>query len=265
MLTLFHRLQAGVMKAVIHKVRMRVPRSLRLIAASTPVLGSVLRGLDPLRDPDYIWKLPAPLEGVRFRVVDPSERQYVTAPYEPAVVAAMQAVVRPGMTCIDAGAHIGFMTLLMALKVGSDGCVFAFEPSDANCDRLRANLALNAIQNTTVVQAFVSSKSGVVSLARGPSSFEHRLSIQRDDLNAVDSVALEQYFVDKRVDFVKLDVEGADELAVEGMRGVLIRDHPTILIEDHGAPTDAAKGILLSLGYRFTEIDGAHTLAAPAS
>lgn len=230
---------------------------------ATPLLGSAVRRLDPLRDPRYVWKLDAPLEGMRFRVVDPSERQYVTAPYEPAVVAAIRSVVKPGMTCVDAGAHIGYITLLMAQEVGRKGWVFAFEPSPVNCDRLRMNIALNAIENATVVQAFVASTNGTATIGLGPSSFEHRLDSTSARSSSVESVALERYFDDKRVDFVKLDVEGADELAVKGMRGLLTRDKPTILIEDHGAPTIAARGILASLGYQFTEIDNAHALAVP--
>jgi FkbM family methyltransferase len=211
----------------------------------------------------YVWKLSGPLEGMRFRVVDPSERQYVTAPYEPAVVEAVRSVVRPGMTCVDAGAHIGYMTLLMSREVGADGQVFAFEPSPTNCDRLRTNMELNAVENTTIVEAFVASANGTATLGTGPSSFEHRLDSTPARSTTVESVALESYFVDKHVDFVKLDVEGADELAVEGMRGILTRDKPTILVEDHGAPTFAAKEILASLGYRFTEVDNAHVLAVP--
>ncbi len=200
---------------------------------------------------------------MRLRIVDPSERQYVTAPYEPAVVEAIRSAVTPGMTCVDAGAHIGYMTLLMAREVGDRGWVFAFEPSPVNCDRLRANIALNAVQNATVVQAFVSSADGTAALGTGLSSFEHRLDPTSSLSSAVESIALERYFADRRVDFVKLDVEGADDLAVEGMRGVLIRDKPRILVEDHGAPTIAARAILASLGYRFTEVDDAHVLGAP--
>jgi FkbM family methyltransferase len=226
-------------------------------------MGSIVRRLDPLRDPEYVWKLNEPFQGMRFRVVDPSERQYVSAPYEPAVVAAIRSVVRSGMTCIDAGAHIGYMTLLMAHEVGRDGHVFAFEPSSENCGRLRTNLALNAVENATVVQAVVSSTAGAATLGSGPSSFEHHLDVSSTQASVVESVTLDAYFVDKRVDFVKLDVEGAEELAVKGMYAVLARDKPTLLIEDHGAPTTAAKAILASLSYLFTDVDSAHVLAKP--
>jgi FkbM family methyltransferase len=252
-----------MIKSLVHQTRMRLPLSLRRLAAATPFLGSVLRRLDPLTDSNYVWKLPEPLAGMRFRVFDPSERQYVTARYEPSVVAAIRSVVEPGMTCVDAGAHIGYMTLLMATLVGSEGWIFSFEPSPVNCDRLRVNIELNAIENATVVQAFVSSTDGTAPLGIGASSFEYGLAADSEVSTTVDSVALERYFADQHVDFVKLDVEGADELAVQGMRGILTRDKPTILIEDHGAPTIAAKKILGGLGYRFTEVDNAHALALP--
>ncbi len=242
---------------------MHLPPGLRRAVLCVPFVHAVARRIDPLRDPGYVWTLTGPLEGARFRVAEPSERQYVTAPYEPAVVAAVTAMVRPGMTCVDAGAHIGYMTLVMARAARANGRVVAFEPSEINCTRLRENLALNSVENATVVQAFVSAGDGQAHLADGPSSFEHHLGIADGESPTAPSVTLDRYFDRMTVDFVKLDVEGADELAVQGMMRILAEDRPAVLIEDHGAPTAAAKAILASLRYSFSEIDDAHVLAEP--
>jgi FkbM family methyltransferase len=243
---------------------MHLPPGLRRTVLRTPFVHAVARRIDPLRDPGYVWTLKGPLDGARFKVAEPSERQYVTGPYEPAVVAAVTAIVKPGMTCVDAGAHIGYMTLVMARAAGAKGRVVAFEPSEINCTRLRENLALNSVENATVVQAFVSAGDGHARLAHGPSSFEHHLGVADGESPKAPSVSLDGYFEGTTVDFVKLDVEGADELAVQGMRRILAEDRPTVLIEDHGAPTAAAKAIFASLRYTFREIDDAHALAEPA-
>jgi FkbM family methyltransferase len=249
--------------ALVHRFRKRLPSALQKAIARVPLARVAARRIDPFRDPGYIWTLTGPLDGARFKVAEPSERQYITGPYEPAVVEALESAVRPGMTCVDAGAHIGYMTLIMVRAAGPTGCVVAFEPSETNCGRLRENLALNSVENAIVVQAFVSAGEGLAHLADGPSSFEHHLDVAGGELETAPSVALDGYFADRKVDFVKLDVEGADELAVEGMRRILAEDRPTVLLEDHGAPTVAAKTILASLGYTFSEVDRAHALALP--
>jgi FkbM family methyltransferase len=250
-------------KALVQRIQKRLPSGLRKAMARAAFVRAAARRIDPFRDPGHIWTLTGPLDGARFKVAEPSERQYITGPYEPAVVEALKSAVRPGMTCVDAGAHIGYMTLILVRAAGPNGRVIAFEPSESNCDRLRENLALNSVENATVVQAFVSAGEGRAHLADGPSSFEHHLDVAGGELETAPSVALDGYFADRRVDFVKLDVEGADELAVEGMRRILAEDRPTVLLEDHGAPTIAAKAILASLGYAFSEVDQAHALALP--
>jgi FkbM family methyltransferase len=241
---------------------MLLPSRLRQAVGRVPLVRTAARRFDPLRDPSFVWTLRGALDGAAFKVVDASEHQYITGPYEPAVVAAIGSSVRSGMTCVDAGAHIGYMTLVMARAVGPLGRVYAFEPSETNCRRLRENLRLNAVENTVVEQAFVAAAEGSVRLADGPSSFEHHFDASEGDLAT--SVALDGYFAGRRVDFVKLDVEGADDLAIEGMRRILAEYRPALLIEDHGEPTVAAKAILISLGYTFSEVDQAHVLATPA-
>jgi hypothetical protein len=55
-------------------------------------------------------------------------RAYFFGTYEPENVAVIKQVCQPGMTVMDVGAHEGYLTLVMAAKVGSSGQVFAFEP-----------------------------------------------------------------------------------------------------------------------------------------
>lgn len=246
-----------------HRARAWLPAGLRRVLRRLPGVAGIGRRLDPLRDPTFVWSLGPPLQGARFRIAEAAESQYVTGPYEPAVAATVARVVRPAMTCVDAGAHIGYMTLVMARASGQHGRVYAFEPGEANCSLLRENLALNGIANVVVVAAFVADRDGAAHLLRGPSSYEHRLA-EGGGGDEIASVTLDRQLADVKVDFVKLDVEGADARAVEGMRRILARDRPIVLIEDHGPPTDDAKAILASHGYAFRPVDAAHALAVPA-
>ncbi len=71
-----------------------------------------------------------------------SEKDYWLGTYEPELQAVLADLVQPGMVAYDVGANIGYISLLLARRVGEAGKVFAFEALPANLERLRLNLAL---------------------------------------------------------------------------------------------------------------------------
>ncbi len=60
--------------------------------------------------------------------------------------------VRPGMTCLDVGANVGFYTLLFSSLCGDSGKVVAFEPHAGNCAILRRHLEPNSCGNAEIRQ-----------------------------------------------------------------------------------------------------------------
>ena len=72
------------------------------------------------------------------------------ANYEREEAAFARGQLKPGDTAIDVGAHIGFFTMLMAAAVGRGGCVYAFEPFDANADLLERSIAENDFHDRVV-------------------------------------------------------------------------------------------------------------------
>ena len=64
--------------------------------------------------------------------------------YEPVFAAVVAETVRAGNVCYDLGAHIGYYSLVMAVRAGADGAVHAFEPYAPNAERLREHAARNA-------------------------------------------------------------------------------------------------------------------------
>ena len=69
---------------------------------------------------------------------------------EPDTVNYFNMAVKPGMTAIDVGAHVGYYTLLFSRLVGEAGEVFAFEPEADNFEMLQRNIALNRPRNVTL-------------------------------------------------------------------------------------------------------------------
>jgi FkbM family methyltransferase len=58
----------------------------------------------------------------------------------------------PGDHVVDIGANIGAFAILAGSKVGTTGRVFAYEPDPTTCERLRANVRLNGLENVVVVE-----------------------------------------------------------------------------------------------------------------
>jgi len=77
-----------------------------------------------------------------------------------------EQILKPGDSVVDAGAYIGTHTLYFSQKVGSQGCVFAFEPQKIPFQLLCRNIALNSLTNVKPLQAALGEKRGSVNVAR---------------------------------------------------------------------------------------------------
>jgi FkbM family methyltransferase len=184
------------------------------------------------------------LAGARLLLDLQEEKDYWLGTYEPELQSAVKELVQPGMVAYDAGANIGYISILLARVVGEKGRVFAFEALPANLERLRSNLALNGLQDRVqVIEAAVADCSAPVQFLVGPSGgmgkaagsagrqAEYSQSINVSGL-ALDDFVYSQGNPSPQV--VKMDIEGGEVLALPGMRRLLKEAHPYILLELHG-------------------------------
>jgi FkbM family methyltransferase len=141
---------------------------------------------------------------------------------DPDTASFLSAFLKPGMVFVDVGANIGEYTLRAARLVGPAGDVHAFEPSPASFTLLQANVAQNGYENVAAVRAALGDSNGTVSLR-----IEEDPSLNRLDLVSetqpvpcitVDSFRLDSYWApqNRRIDLIKLDVEGAELLVLRG-------------------------------------------------
>jgi len=130
-------------------------------------------------------------------------------------------LIKPGDVVVDLGANIGYFTLIFAGLVGEHGHVFAFEPEAANFELLSRNVALNDYGNVTLAQKAVSSTNGTARLYVTENPTDHRLYDSHDGRAYVnvDTVRLGDFLAGKAtsVDFIKMDIQGAEGRALEGM------------------------------------------------
>lgn len=154
--------------------------------------------------------------------------------------------LRAGMHVADIGANVGYYSLLMADMVGETGRVLAVEPNPAVASLLRANLLMGGFgARAEVEQAALGAApedGGRLAVPAGapmnaalmPQGAEDGLAVRVTTLDAL----LEGW---PRLDLVKIDAEGAEAEILAGMRGVLARWRPHLVIEvNAGRGYDAA-------------------------
>lgn len=167
----------------------------------------------------------------------------------------LEAQAAPGETWLDVGAHYGYTAIAMAERVGSKGRVFAFEPSLTTVGYLNRTRALNGYEQVRVVPFGLGREPELtpieVAVSRGMAN--HALGGEGTEL--IYSVALEAVWpalagADRRVHGVKVDVQGAEQGVLEGMRGILAEQRPKLALELHpGVDRSAILALLAGCGY----------------
>jgi FkbM family methyltransferase len=190
--------------------------------------------------------------------------------YEPHITRIIISNLRPGDVACDIGANIGFFSLLCCSIVGSQGRVLSFEPYSVNVKFLHLNKHLNGFDNLTIFPFALSDKpgllfldhmgtNGVVSPATGDP-----VSVMSSEIvyaNKLDNVCKD---LDK-LDLLKIDIEGAEYLALKGGESILRRQMPIILAEfsppalravSEVSATDFLASLMMTDSYRLYAFDG---------
>lgn len=156
--------------------------------------------------------------------------------HEPNLTSYVRQSVAPGDHVVDVGANIGYFTLLFASLASDDGHVTAFEPDPTNADLLCENIERNDFndRNVTVVREAVTDEVGTTSLHQhAESSGAHSVdeSVVRDGSEIDVRETTVDASLTEPVDFVKIDVEGAEPRVLDGLSDTIQTDRPTLVFE----------------------------------
>jgi FkbM family methyltransferase len=205
-----------------------------------------------------------------------------TGRYEPQETAVVQAVLKPGMTFVDVGANWGYFTLLAAHLVGPSGCVLSLEPDPRLHRILQMNLTINRLSQVKPFAVAAAASAGWLTLAGFQESKGNfglsRVVGDQGCRSQTDGCGggVERFRVSARplddvlaragvatVDLMKMDIEGAEGLALQGMqqylsqqriRRLMLELHPQQLAE-HGQVASELIRQLRHFGYVSWRID----------
>ena len=181
---------------------------------------------------------------------------------EPTVEKAIRSLLRPGDTFVDAGANIGFYTVLASQLAGADGHVIAFEMIPTTADILRSHVTQNDCANVTIVEGALAEASGKVLKASIMSGKSGQASIVRSNGTneiEVETVVLAEQLADyPSIRLIKMDLEGAELGALKGLEEDLGKVQ-AIIFENRGAEDVVA--FIQKHGFEVIRLDGNNALA----
>ena len=226
-----------------------------------------------LTPPHRLWMTA--LEGFRFWF-NTSDRDMgvvmAMGQYEAESVRFIRKVLRPGMTCIDAGAQTGFYTCLMASVVGEGGMVHAFEPMPASYELLVKNVQENRFETRVHTYQLACSNAATEIEASQVGAMYVAGAVPGCPPVSMRAIPVDE-MVQGPVDLIKIDVEGHEPAAIEGMRQLIQRSHPVIVSECNeywlkscsGTSSGAYVGLLNSFGYHVFDINDLSVAVTPDS
>jgi FkbM family methyltransferase len=193
---------------------------------------------------------------------------FILGTHEPNVMKVLNQNLKENMFAIEIGSHIGYFSLYLCNRLKENGKLVLFECSPGVVKLLKRNIEINGFekfvkieesavsdQNSTMDLYITDNSEGAThSIIGGLAGLGKKIEIQ--------TLTLDEYFnlnkIERKLDFLKIDAEGAEGLILKGAKEVIMKYRPTILIEMHtidGSTYKLAEELLSEFNYSFEVFD----------
>ena len=177
-----------------------------------------------------------------------------------------------GDVFVDIGANAGYFTIIAASKVGEDGLVYAFEPNPKLSENLKLSLEKNNLsKRVEVINKAISnsdskteelymsndnSNDGISSLKPGEIHLESG-DLSKLNTMEVETITFDNFIINKsknNIKIIKIDIEGAEYEALQGMHDFLVSNKPKYLICETTMNNNVCE-LLTNYGYKYEPIE----------
>lgn len=193
---------------------------------------------------------------------------YYFGMFEPQCIKVFKSLISEGDVVFDIGGNIGLYSIVGSPRVGESGYIYTFEPALFHCETIKYNIELNRFKNVAVIQSALSDFVGHINLSLPKGSNKGGYTIA--DLDTEEAASLEskikvttldEFIREEKINLaklslIKMDIEGAETLALKGMSKVLdlkpsllMEVNDTALVRFNSNSEDLC-GILNALGYK---------------
>ncbi len=233
-------------------------RSIRYIPGVAALQRAILRVF--LEGQEFEHMINAgPAKGLKYPVLLPDDKGVWTGNYEVEFVSALVSAVKPGDVCLDIGGWRGYCGGAMATHGAK--AVYIFEPLPDNCARIQKLIGLNTNLPLHLIQAAVGEQNGEATFSISDATSMGKLSTSpfQPDMTSAQSIKVKLVSIDDWVEqngiappsVMKIDVEGAEVMALKGAEKTLKTALPTLFIECHSRElTAGCSTFLTNLGYK---------------
>lgn len=174
---------------------------------------------------DFLYKNAFPIYNVVYPIFKRNQDKHE--------IELLRKYIKKGNIVLDIGANIGFYTKILSELVGETGRVYAFEPDKKNYSYLQQNTT--HLKNVELINKAVSNKTGKITLYQSDLlNVDHKTYETKDytSKTEIESVAMDDVIPNHKVDFIKIDIQGFEYFAFQGMKEIFKQNEDLKIIAE---------------------------------
>lgn len=173
---------------------------------------------------------------------------YEAGIYEADTTRVLRERLPVGAGFVDAGAHLGYFSLVASRLLGPSGRVYAFEPDPHHFSYLVRNLQANACANTTAIPLALADRTTELRFFSQPGASGGSLhrNAAKSRVIRVRTTTLDEFLAEEGwppIAMIKMDIEGGELFALRGMRETIQRNSGLTLIMEYSPLPMQAAGV----------------------